>query len=142
MKASVAITLVVLCLVSLSVNSQGIYKDYWRELRFSSWFQGCLKVAQKEFLNLFGYKENIVTLDLGSSDEEDQEEEEEEEEDEEQKETAQLEEQDANKLVKEIQKYKPADGVKFTMYDEYGLPKNDGFDYQQFISTDEAQPGD
>lgn len=36
----------------------------------------------------------------------------------------------------------PAAGVKFTMYDEYGLPKNDGFDYQQFIRTDEMQPSD
>ncbi len=36
----------------------------------------------------------------------------------------------------------PAAGVKFTMYDEYGLPKNDGFDYNQFIVTDEMRPSD
>ena len=41
-----------------------------------------------------------------------------------------------------MQKYKPAEGVKFVQYDEYGLPKNDGFDYSKYISTDEAQPGD
>lgn len=37
---------------------------------------------------------------------------------------------------------KPAEGVKFTQYDEYGLPKNDGFDYQQFIVTDDLRPTD
>lgn len=37
---------------------------------------------------------------------------------------------------------KPAEGVKFTQYDEYGLPKNDGFDYQQFIVTDDIRPTD
>lgn len=28
------------------------------------------------------------------------------------------------------------------MYDEYGLPKDDGFDYKQFIATDDIRPGD
>lgn len=28
------------------------------------------------------------------------------------------------------------------MYDEYGLPKNDGFDYQQYIVTDDIRPSD
>lgn len=37
---------------------------------------------------------------------------------------------------------KPAEGVKFVEYDQYGLPKNDGFDYSKFISTDEARPDD
>lgn len=36
---------------------------------------------------------------------------------------------DANVEVKKIQKMKPAEGVKFTQYDEYGLPRDDGFDY-------------
>lgn len=37
---------------------------------------------------------------------------------------------------------KPAAGVKFTQYDEYGLPKDDGFDYNKFIVTDEMKPTD
>lgn len=37
---------------------------------------------------------------------------------------------------------KPADGVKFVQYDEYGLPKHDGFNYSQFIVTDEMQATD
>ena len=37
---------------------------------------------------------------------------------------------------------KPAEGVKFTQYDEYGLPKDDGFNYQQFIVTDDLRPTD
>ena len=37
---------------------------------------------------------------------------------------------------------KPAEGVKFVEYDQYGLPKNDGFDYSKFISTDDARPDD
>lgn len=28
------------------------------------------------------------------------------------------------------------------MYDEYGLPTNDGFDYKQYIVTDDMQPTD
>lgn len=38
--------------------------------------------------------------------------------------------------VKKVQKFKPADGVKFTQYDELGLPKGDGFDYHSYITTD------
>ena len=37
---------------------------------------------------------------------------------------------------------KPAEGVKFAQYDEYGLPKDDGFDYKKFIATDEMRPTD
>jgi hypothetical protein len=40
------------------------------------------------------------------------------------------------------QKYKPAEGVKFVMYDQYGLPKDDGFDYSKYIVTDDIQPTD
>lgn len=47
------------------------------------------------------------------------------------------EEEDANEIVKKAQRFKPADGVKFAMYDEYGLPKDDGFNYKQFIVTDD-----
>ncbi len=36
----------------------------------------------------------------------------------------------------------PAEGVKFARYDEYGLPKDDGFDYNQFIATDDLRPSD
>ena len=35
-----------------------------------------------------------------------------------------------------MQKYRPAEGVKFAQYDELGLPKDDGFDYSQYITTD------
>ncbi|CDW89648.1 UNKNOWN [Stylonychia lemnae] len=49
---------------------------------------------------------------------------------------------DANNEIKKAQKFVPAEGVKFTMYDEYGLPKNDGFNYQQFIVTDDLRPSD
>ena len=62
MKATFAITIATLCLLSLSANSQALYKDSWRELRFSSWFQSCLSVAQQEYLTLFRYIENTVTL--------------------------------------------------------------------------------
>ena len=43
---------------------------------------------------------------------------------------------DINEEVKKIQKLKPIDGVKFIEYDELGLPKNDGFDYYKYITTD------
>lgn len=42
----------------------------------------------------------------------------------------------------DVEKLKPAEGVKFVEYDQYGLPKNDGFDYSKFISTDDARPDD
>lgn len=45
-------------------------------------------------------------------------------------------------MVKKVQLLKPADGVKFAQYDEYGLPKDDGFDYKQFIVTDDLKPSD
>ncbi len=48
---------------------------------------------------------------------------------EEEEEDEQLKDYDANAETKKVQKFKPADGVKFAMYDEYGLPKDDGFDY-------------
>lgn len=32
--------------------------------------------------------------------------------------------------------------MKFTQYDEYGLRKDDGFNYHQFIVTDEMRPTD
>lgn len=38
--------------------------------------------------------------------------------------------------MKKATKYKAADGVKFVEYDELGLPKNDGFDYYKYITTD------
>ena len=41
--------------------------------------------------------------------------------------------------VKQSQKYKAVDGVKFVEYDELGLPKNDGFNYREFITTDENE---
>jgi hypothetical protein len=43
---------------------------------------------------------------------------------------------------KDVQSLRPAEGVKFVEYDQFGLPKNDGFDYSKFISTDEARPDD
>ncbi len=43
---------------------------------------------------------------------------------------------DINEEVKKIQKLKPIDGVKFIEYDELGLPKDDGFDYYKYITTD------
>ena len=43
---------------------------------------------------------------------------------------------DVAKEVKKVQKLKPVAGVKFTEYDELGLPKDDGFDYHQYITTD------
>ena len=49
---------------------------------------------------------------------------------------------DANEAVKKVQLLKPAEGVKFTQYDEYGLPKDDGFNYKQFIVTDDLRPSD
>ena len=50
--------------------------------------------------------------------------------------------EDANKVSEKVQQFKPAAGVKFAQYDEYGLPKDDGFDYKQFIVTDEMRPTD
>ena len=41
--------------------------------------------------------------------------------------------------MKQSQKYKAVEGVKFVEYDELGLPKNDGFDYKQFITTDDNE---
>ena len=49
---------------------------------------------------------------------------------------------DANEAVKKVQLLKPAEGVKFAQYDEYGLPKDDGFNYKQFIVTDDMKPSD
>ena len=43
---------------------------------------------------------------------------------------------DIDAEIKKSQKYKVADGVKFVEYDELGLPKNDGFNYRDFITTD------
>lgn len=45
---------------------------------------------------------------------------------------------DANIEVKKIQKYKPASGVKFVEYDEYGMNKKDGL--SKYISTDNSIP--
>jgi len=50
-------------------------------------------------------------------------------------------EQDAEEMPEEPKNLKPAEGVKFVQFDQYGLP-NDGFDYSKFISTDEALPTD
>jgi hypothetical protein len=38
--------------------------------------------------------------------------------------------------VKKVQRFKPTEGVKFVEFDELGLPKNDGFDYHKYITTD------
>ena len=35
-----------------------------------------------------------------------------------------------------MQKFKPIEGVKFKEFDELGLPKDDGFDYYQYVTTD------
>ena len=45
---------------------------------------------------------------------------------------------DANIEVKKIQKYKPAPGVKFVEYDEYGMNKKEGL--SKYISTDNSIP--
>lgn len=55
---------------------------------------------------------------------------------------ANLEEIDANKAAIVSQKFKAAEGVKFTEYDEYGLPKNDGFDYKKYIVEDDRDDAD
>ena len=44
--------------------------------------------------------------------------------------------EDSNKATKKL--FKPVDGVKFTQYDEFGLPI--GSDLRQFISTDNFIP--
>ena len=44
--------------------------------------------------------------------------------------------EDSNKASKKL--FKPVDGVKFTQYDEFGLPI--GSDLRQFISTDNFIP--
>ena len=41
-----------------------------------------------------------------------------------------------NKEIKKVQRFKPAEGVKFKEFDELGLPKGDGFDYYKYITTD------
>ena len=38
--------------------------------------------------------------------------------------------------VKKVQKFKPAEGVKFKQFDALGLPVDDGFDYYKYITTD------
>ena len=45
---------------------------------------------------------------------------------------------DANVEVKKVQRYRPAPGVKFAEFDEYGLSKKEGLG--QFISTDNSIP--
>jgi hypothetical protein len=48
--------------------------------------------------------------------------------------------EDARKIrteTKENQKYKAAEGVKFTVYDEFGLVKDDNNpEYKEYIRTD------
>lgn len=39
--------------------------------------------------------------------------------------------------IKKVVKFKPAEGVKFVQYDELGLPRDDGFDYRKYITTDD-----
>ena len=41
--------------------------------------------------------------------------------------------------VKKVQKFKPAEGVKFKQFDALGLPTDDGFDYYKYITTDTNQ---
>lgn len=58
-----------------------------------------------------------------------------------------IQENDANSYniaeeIKKSQKYKVLDGVKFVEYDELGLPKNDGFNYKELITTDEKELDD
>ena len=43
---------------------------------------------------------------------------------------------DINVEVKKVKNFRPAPGVSFVEYDELGLPKNDGFDYYKYITTD------
>ena len=49
-------------------------------------------------------------------------------------------------LQKQAKKLKPATGVKFVQYDEFGVPmepdQETGFDYQRHIVTDDSRPGD
>lgn len=45
---------------------------------------------------------------------------------------------DANIEVKKVQRYRPAPGVKFTEFDEYGMSKAEGLG--KFISTDNGIP--
>ena len=54
--------------------------------------------------------------------------------------------EDITKELRATKKFKPAEGVKFAKYDEYGVPMEadpvTGFDYQKHIVTDEMRPGD
>lgn len=55
-------------------------------------------------------------------------------------------EEDPVETLKQAKALKPAEGVKFVQYDEYGVPlqpdPETGFDYQKHIVTDEMKPGD
>lgn len=48
---------------------------------------------------------------------------------------APLKVEDTADELKKLQKYKPVAGVKFTEFDELGLPKNDGNDYYKYVTT-------
>ena len=54
--------------------------------------------------------------------------------------------EDANKVLAKAQFFKPAEGVKFVRYDQYGVPMEPdaetGFDYQKHIATEDMAPGE
>ena len=54
--------------------------------------------------------------------------------------------EDANRALAKAQHFKPAEGVKFVRYDQYGVPMDPdaetGFDYQKHIATEDLAPGE
>lgn len=54
--------------------------------------------------------------------------------------------EDANKVLAKAQHFKPAEGVKFVRYDQYGVPiepdAETGFDYQKHIASEDLAPGE
>jgi hypothetical protein len=54
--------------------------------------------------------------------------------------------EDANRVLAKAQHFKPAEGVKFVRYDQYGVPidpdAETGFDYQKHIATEDLAPGE
>ena len=54
--------------------------------------------------------------------------------------------EDANRVLAKAQYFKPAEGVKFVRYDQYGVPiepdAETGFDYQKHIATEDLAPGE
>ena len=54
--------------------------------------------------------------------------------------------EDATRELVKAQRLKPAEGVKFVRYDQYGVPvepdAETGFDYQKHIARDDLAPGE